>query len=112
MNEHDFMALKESVDRETAANRAEHEAYERRLKALESGAKERTDILLAIQRQGDVIENMGKKIGEIAVSVGNVEKRVDEIEKEPAENWKKMGFEIAKCIVLAVVGVAVGYFLK
>lgn len=106
------MALKESVDKETAANQAEHASFKRRLDAFEAAAKERTDILLAIQRQGDAIENMGKKVGEIAVSVGNVEKRVDEIEKEPAENWKKMGFEIAKCIVLAIVGVAVGYFLK
>lgn len=112
MNEHELLEMKAQVDAETAANHAEHASFRRRLDSLEGAAKERTEMLLAIQRQGDAIENMGKKVGEIAVSVGNVEKRVDEIEKEPAENWKKMGFEIVKYIVLAVVGVAVGYFLK
>ena len=112
MTEHELMEMKAQVDAETAANKTEHASFRRRLDNLESAGKERTDMLLAIQRQGDAIESMGKKVGEIAVSVGSIEKRVDEIEKEPAENWKKMGFEIAKCIVLAVVGVAVGYFLK
>lgn len=112
MNEHELLEMKTQVDQETAANRTEHESFKRRLKELEEVSKERTEMLLAIQRQGDAIESMDKKMDGISASVGRVEKRVDEIEKEPAENWKKMGFEIAKCIVLAVVGVAVGYFLK
>lgn len=107
-----MLELKGQVDRETAANQAEHEAFKRRLNALEAGAKERTDILLAIQRQGDAIETMSKKVGEIAVSVGNVEKRVDEIEKEPADRYKKLAFEVVKYVMLAVVGALVGYFIK
>ena len=69
-------------------------------------------MLLAIQRQGTAIENIGKKVGEIAVSVGKVEKRVDEIENEPAESFKKLKYEILKYVVMAVVGVIVGYFIK
>lgn len=112
MNEHDFMELKAKVDEQTATNKAEHESFKRRLKDLEDGGKERTEMLLAIQRQGDAIQSMDKKMDGIAVSVGRVEKRVDEIEKEPADKWKKISFEIVKYVVLAAVGVAVGYILK
>ena len=112
MNEHDFLDLKSQVDTETAANHAEHESFKRRLKELEEAGKERTEMLLAIQRQGDAIQSMDKKMDNIASSVGRVEKRVDEIEKEPADKWKKISFEIVKYVVLAVVGAAVGYFLK
>lgn len=112
MNEHDFMDLKGQVDRETAANETEHASFRRRLDKLEEAGKERTEMLLAIQRQGTAIENIGKKVGEIAVSVGDVKKRVDEIEQEPADNYKKLKYEIIKYIVLAVLGAFVGYFIK
>ena len=112
MNEHDFMDLKGQVDRETAANEAEHASFRRRLDNLEEAAKERTEMLLAIQRQGAAIENIGKKVGEIAVSVDKVKNRVDEIEQEPADQYKKLKYEAIKYIVLAVLGALVGYFIK
>ena len=112
MNEHELLEMKQQVDQETAANHAEHSSFKRRLDILEGAAKERTEMLLAIQRQGDAIENIGKKVGEIAVSVSKVEQRVDEIEQEPADKYKKLTFEIIKYVVLAAVGVAVGYFIK
>ena len=106
------MDLKGQVDRETAANETEHASFRRRLDKLEEADKERTEMLLAIQRQGTAIENIGKKVGEIAVNVGDVKKRVDEIEQEPADNYKKLKYEIIKYIVLAVLGAFVGYFIK
>lgn len=112
MTEHELLEMKAQVDAETAANRTEHDSFKRRLDNLEEAGKERTEMLLAIQRQGDAIEGLGKKMDGIASSVGRVEKRVDEIEKEPADRWKKISFEIVKYIVLAVIGAAVGYFLK
>lgn len=112
MDEHDILEIKTKVDEQTAANKAEHESFKRRLKDLEDGGKERTEMLLAIQRQGDAIQSMDKKMDGISASVGRVEKRVDEIEKEPADRYKKLAFEVIKYIVLAVVGVAVGYFIK
>lgn len=112
MNEHELLEMKTQVDQETAANRMEHESFKRRLKELEEAGKERTEMLLAIQRQGDAIESMDKKMDGISASVGRVEKRVDEIEKEPADKWKKITFEIVKYVVLAAIGAAVGYFIK
>ena len=112
MNEHEFLEVKQQVDQETAANHAEHASFKRRLDLLEGAAKERTEMLIAIQRQGDAIEHIGEKVGEIAVSVNKVEQRVDDIESEPAEKYKKITFEIVLCVVLAVVGAVVGYFIK
>ena len=112
MNEHDFMALKESVDKETAANKAEHDSFKRRLNSLEEAGKERTEMLLAIQRIGDAQETVVEKVAGIATSVEGVEKRLDEIEKEPGNNAKKLAFEIVKYIVLAIVGAVIGYFIK
>lgn len=112
MNEHELLELKSQVDSETAANKAEHESFKRRLKDLEEAGKERTEMLLAIQRQGDAIAAMSKKMDGISASVGRVEQRVDEIEKEPADRYKKLAFEVIKYIVLAIVGVTAGYFLK
>ena len=112
MNDHDFMALKESVDKETAANHAEHSSFKRRLEALEEAGKERTEMLLAIQRIGDAQETVIEKVAGIAESVDGVEKRLDKIEKEPGDQARKMAFEVAKYIVLAIVGAFVGYFIK
>ncbi|MBP3411370.1 MAG: hypothetical protein J6M10_10295 [Clostridia bacterium] len=112
MNEHDFMELKTKVDEQTAANRAEHASFKRRLDSLEEAGKERTEMLLAIQRLGDAQEAVAEKVAGIATSVDGVEKRLDKIEKEPGEETKKLRFEIIKYIVLAVLGVFVGYFLK
>ena len=105
MDEHEILEMKQQVDQETAANHAEHASFKRRLDVLEGAAKERTEMLLAIQRQGDAIERIGEKVGEIAVSVSKVEQRVDDIESEPADKYKKLTFEIIKYILLAIVGV-------
>lgn len=112
MNEHELLEMKAQVDKETAANRAEHDSFKRRLKDLEEGSKRQTDILLTMQRQADAIDSINTKIDKMTGSVARMEKRVDEIEKEPADKWKKISFEIVKYVVLAVIGVAVGYFIK
>ena len=112
MDEHELLELKGKVDAETASNEAEHRSFRRRLDELENAGKERTEMLLAIQRQGDALEAVAEKLDGVATSVDGVEKRLDKIEKEPGEESKKLRFEIIKYIVLAVVGAFVGYFIK
>lgn len=112
MDEHDMNELQRQVAAETSSNREAHASFKRRLDALEESGKRQTEILLTMQRQADAIEGLDKKMDGIATSVGNVEKRVEEIEKEPGDRWKKLAFEIVKYIVLAVVGVAAGYFIR
>lgn len=80
-----------------------------------------------MQKQADAIESMNEKIDNMSDkvdtkidgmservenAVGKLDKRITEIEKEPGERWKKISFEIIKYVVLAVVGVAVGYFIN
>lgn len=112
MDEHDFLNVKAQVDTETAANKAEHESFKRRLTELESSSKRQNDILLALQRQGDAIENISKKLESMTASISGTVKRLEAIEQEPADRYKKLSYEVLKYVVLAIVGVIVGYFLK
>lgn len=112
MDEHDMLAVKAQVDAETAANKAEHDSFKRRLTELETSSKRQNDILLALQRQGDAIENIGKKLESMTASISSTVKRLEAIEKEPADEYKKLRYEIIKYIVIAVVGAFAGYFIK
>ena len=96
-NEHisDLMA-------KASANEMEHSSFRRRLDELEKNSGAQTEILLTLQKQGGAIENMGESLRTMT----------DRIEQEPADKWKRMLFEIAKYIVLAALGVAVGYLVK
>ena len=92
-----------------AENRTEHRSFRRRLDELEENGRRQNEILLTLQRQADAIESINKKIDGVVDSVRAVAGRVSEIEKEPAERWKKVSFEIIKYIVLAAVGAAIGF---
>lgn len=92
--------------------RTEHRSFRRRLDELEENGKRQTEILLTLQRQADAIESINTKIDKVAGSVDRVAGRVSQIEKEPGERWKKLGFEIIKYIVLAAIGAAVGIWIK
>jgi len=105
----------ERLDRllqDAAANRAEHASFKNRLNELEESSKRQSDILVTLQRQADAIERMNLKIDGVADSLRSVAGRVTEMEREPGERWKKIGFEIIKYMVLAAVGAALGYCMK
>ena len=55
---------------------------------------------------------MNKKIDTVSEGVDTLNQRVVQLEQEPVEKWKKIGFEIVKYVVLAVVGAVVGYFIR
>lgn len=95
-----------------ARNEMEHKSFLRRLDELEHSTKKQNDILVTLQKQGDSIEVMAKTLSEVKMTVGSIDRRVDAIEREPADKWKKIAFEIVKYIILAAVGVAVGYAIK
>lgn len=105
-------ALEKSVAEETAYNEAEHDSFKRRIDALEKGGQTQSEILITLQKQADNIETMNGKIDTVATSVEHVAERVTAIEMEPGDKWKKISFEIIKCIVLAAAGVVVGALFK
>ena len=90
----------------------EHQSFKRRLDDLEETGKRQNDILVTLQKQADAIETMNGKIDGVASSVEKMSQRVEQIENEPADRWKKMSFEIVKYLILAVLGAFVGYFIK
>lgn len=106
-NEHisDLMA-------KASANEMEHSSFRRRLDALEKSSGAQTEILLTLQKQGGAIESMGESLRTMTDRIGRIDSRLVAIEQEPADKWKRMLFEIAKYIVLAALGVAVGYLVK
>ena len=95
-----------------AENRSDHRAILHRLQELEDGGKQQSGVQLAIQRQGDAIGALNEKLDKLGESLSSVSGRVTQIEKEPGERWKKIGFELIKYIVLAAAGAAIGYLLK
>lgn len=95
-----------------AENRSEHRSFRRRLDELEENGRRQNEVLITLQRQADAIESINKKIDGVAGSVEAVADRVSKMEQEPAERWKKIGFEIIKYAVLAALSAAAGYMLK
>lgn len=98
--------ISDEVARETAANREVHKEVFRRLGDLEACSKEQNQMLVTMQKQADAIESMNGKIDIMSDSVSEIARRVSDIEREPAERWKKIVFEVIKCVVIAAVGAA------
>ena len=97
---------------DAAANEREHESFRRRLNEHDAKIEKMSDLMLAIQKQGNAIECMTNTLKEVKRSVETVENRVSQIEKEPGEKWKKIVFELVKYVVLAAAGAAIGYIIK
>lgn len=95
-----------------AEDRGDHRAILHRLEELEEGGKRLSGALMSLGRQGDAIGALNEKIDQLNASLSSVSGRVTEIEKEPGERWKKIGFELIKYIVLAAAGAVIGFVMK
>ena len=74
--------------------------------------QKQNDILLAMQKQSDAIERVAESVGRVEKKVTSIDERVATLEKEPAEKWRRITWEVLKYVVLALVGLAVGYLLS
>lgn len=108
MNEEQVIALRE----EMAANNKEHEAFNRRLKEHDQKLGQLNDLTVAIGHLTDANVNNTKVLEQVKGTVQRLDARLDSIEHEPGEKWKKITFEIVKYLVLAAIGAAAGYFIK
>ena len=111
-DENHLHAIGEELAALKASNEADHKSYQRRIGALEEAQTKQTEMLLAIQNISNAQQNIVTKVNSIDGKVDMLGKRIDVIEKEPGDKWKKLAFEIVKYVVLAAVGVAVGYIIK
>ena len=95
-----------------AESRSDHWKILKRLDDIEDRYQRHSDMPVTLQRQADAVEALHEKVDALANSLRSVSSRVEDMEKEPGEQWKKMGFEIIKYIVLAAVGAAIGFLMK
>lgn len=95
-----------------AANDTEHASFKRRLDEHQRILDEHGKIYVALERQSAAIESMNKSVGRVETKVDGLAGRVEKIEQEPAQNWKRITWEIVKYVVLALVGLAVGLIIK
>ena len=95
-----------------AANDVEHSNFRQRLEDHQRTLDEHNKIYLALEKQSGAIQSMNTSLGRVEKKVDGISTRVDALEKEPGEKWKKVTWEIVKYVVLALVGLAVGWILK
>ena len=108
MNEEQYAQVKAAI----ASNETEHQSFKRRLDEHDASLKKQSDILIALERQSNAIERLVGSVNHVETTVGSIDKRVAVLEKEPAEKWQKIVFEVVKYLVIAAVGFAASYFLK
>lgn len=108
MTEEQYAAIRA----ELAANDQEHQSYNRRLAEHDDALKELSKTQVVLERLSNSVANLATAMGEVKTAVQNVDKRVADIEREPADNWKKITYKIIEAVVLAVAAFAIGYFSK
>ena len=108
MNEEQYAAIRE----ELAANRQEHESYNRRLREHDEKLERQGEILIMLERLTNTVKNLSEKMGEMNTYVKGMDKRLDEIEREPADKWKKITWEVIKAVVIAIVSAGIALFIK
>lgn len=108
MNEDQYAEIVAKI----AANETEHSSFKRRLDEHDSAIREQNKIFIALEKQSSAIESMNKSMGRVEQKVDGIGSRVDALEREPGTKWKKITWEIVKYLVLALIGVAVGWIIK
>lgn len=108
MNEEQYA----EVVAQLASNETEHKSFRRRLEEHDTLLREQNKIVVAIEKQSSAIETMNKSMGRVETKVDSLSGRVDAMEKEPGEKWKKVTWEILKYVLLAIAGVVVGLIVK
>lgn len=108
MNEEQYAA----IVRDLAANTKEHESYNRRLAEHDEKLEKQGEILVLLERLTLTVKQLTDNMSEVKTAMQGVDRRLDEIEREPAEKWKKAAWEIFKYVLLAALAWALGRMTK
>ena len=108
MNEEQYADIRAQL----ASNATEHSSFKRRLEEHDTLLREQNKIIVAIEKQGNALETMSKSMNRVETKVNSIDVRVEALEREPGEKWKKTTFEIIKYVILAIAAGIVGYFVK
>ena len=94
------------------ANDKEHESYNRRLHEHDESIKELQQTQIQLANLTNAVNNLATGIGEVKTAVQGVDKRVAELEREPADKWKKASWKVVELLLAAAVGFGISYFSK
>ena len=95
-----------------ASNNMEHESFRRRLKEHDEKLEKQGEFLVLLERLSNAVKSVADSVGRVETKVTSIDSRVADLEKEPADKWRKITWEVLKYVVLALVGLAVGYLLS
>lgn len=82
-----------------ASNDKEHESFRRRL-------NDHDDKMNCLIELTGSVKSLAVSMDQTRRTVEKIDKRVEAIEHEPADKWKKASFEVIKLIIAALVGAA------
>ena len=94
------------------ANDMEHKSYNRRLHEHDEAIKELQQTQIQLANLTNAVNNLATGIGEIKTAVQGVDKRVADLEHEPADKWKKASWKVIELILAAAIGFLISYLSK
>ena len=94
------------------ANEQEHSSYNRRLHEHDEKIEKLQQTQIQLANLTNAVNNLASGIGEVKTAVQSVDKRVGELEREPADKWKKITWEIVKAVVLAAAGAGIAILTR
>lgn len=94
------------------ANEQEHSSYNRRLHEHDEKIDKLQQTQIQLANLTNAVNNLANGIGEVKTAVQSVDKRVGELEREPADKWKKITWEIVKAVVLAAAGAGIAILTR
>lgn len=100
MNEEQYAEVKAAL----ASNDTEHGSFRRRLSEHDEAIKALQQTQIQLANLTNAVNNLATGMTDLKTVVQAVDKRVADMEREPADKWKKITWEIVKAVVMAAVG--------
>lgn len=94
------------------ANDKEHESYNRRLHEHDEKIDKLQQTQIQLANLTNAVNNLATGMTDLKTVVQAVDKRVADMEREPADKWKKITWEIVKAVVMAAVGAGIAVIVK
>lgn len=108
MNEEQYAEVKAAL----ASNDTEHGSFRRRLNEHDEAIKELQKTQVQLANLTNAVNNLATGIGEVKTAVQGVDKRVADLEREPADKWKKATWKVVELLLAAAVGFFISYLSK
>ena len=108
MNEEQYAEVKAAL----ASNDTEHGSFRRRLNEHEAKIEKLQETQVQLANLTNAVNNLATGIGEVKTAVQGVDKRVADLEREPADKWKKATWKVVELLLAAAVGFLISYLTK